>query len=313
MDRHHRLKRTNTISKSVAMGVILFIIGVSITPCVSRCDVTAIDSDQGIQIITQVYDYHGVKDITVRLSTDQYRDLEQYLIQFRSQLNQTTTREAAVPIFKEAVRQLNKYMLLPRETSIEQINNLMVVTTKDVQHPTMVRSASRISDFLNRTNAFCLIAGQTTMNTRFFGFLERGCSGLCWILYYSTVLARRNDYDPVLLNATLTFIKSLQNTVYTINAKRLIGTGLITLGHSHSSSIPPPYRYDPAQGWITSLGLLGKKSWNGTFFGRLLLMAPYNSDSYVFYPGAMGFVGIKLNLRDGTFFFIGSSALVSIE
>jgi len=295
------------------MGVILFIIGVSITPCVSRCDVTAIDSDQGIQIITQVYDYHGVKDITVRLSTDQYRDLEQYLIQFRSQLNQTTTREAAVPIFKEAVRQLNKYMLLPRETSIEQINNLMVVTTKDVQHPTMVRSASRISDFLNRTNAFCLIAGQTTMNTRFFGFLERGCSGLCWILYYSTVLARRNDYDPVLLNATLTFIKSLQNIVYRINAKRLIGTGLITLGHSHSSSIPPPYRYDPAQGWITSLGLLGKKSWNGTFFGRLLLMAPYNSDSYVFYPGAMGFVGIKLNLRDGTFFFIGSSALVSIE
>jgi len=295
------------------MGVILFIIGVSITPCVSRCDVTAIDSDQGIQIITQVYDYHGVKDITVRLSTDQYRDLEQYLIQFRSQLNQTTTREAAVPIFKEAVRQLNKYMLLPRETSIEQINNLMVVTTKDVQHPTMVRSASRISDFLNRTNAFCLIAGQTTMNTRFFGFLERGCSGLCWILYYSTGLARRNDYDPILLNATLTFIKSLQNTVYTINAKRLIGTGLITLGHSHSSSIPPPYRYDPAQGWITSLGLLGKKSWNGTFFGRLLLMAPYNSDSYVFYPGAMGFVGIKLNLRDGTFFFIGSSALVSIE
>jgi len=304
---------TNTISKSVAMGVILFIIGVSITPYVSRCDVTAIDSDQGIQIITQVYDYHGVKDITVRLTIDQYRDLEQYLIQFRSQLNQTTTREAAVPIFKEAVRQLNKYMLLPRETSIEQINNLMVVTTKDVQHPTMVRSASRTSDFLNRTNAFCLIAGQTTMNTRFFGFLERGCSGLCWILYYSIGLARRNDYDPVLLNATLTFIKSLQNIVYTINAKRLIGTGLITLGHSHSSSVPPPYRYDPAQGWITSLGLLGKKSWNGTFFGRLLLMAPYNSDSYVFYPGAMGFVGIKLNLRDGTFFFIGSSALVSIE
>lgn len=313
MDRHHRLKSTNTISKSVTMGVILFIIGVSITPGVSRCDVTAIDSDQVIQITTQVYDYHGVKDITVRLTTDQYRDLEQYLIQFRSQLNQTTTREAAVPFFKEAVRQLNKYMLLPRETSIEQINNLMVVTTKDVQHTALLRSTSRISDFLNRTNAFCLIAGQTTMNTRFFGFLERGCSGLCWILYYSTVFARRNDYDPVLLNATLTFIKSLQNIVYTINAKRLIGTGLITLGHSHSSSIPPPYRYDPAQGWITSLGLLGKKSWNGTFFGRLLFMAPYNSDSYLFYPGAMGFVGIKLNLRDGTFFFIGSSALVSIK
>jgi len=312
MDRYHRLKSTRTISKSVTFGVILLTIGASIIPCITRCIVTASDPNNRIQVTAQVYEDHGFKDITVQLTKDQYRDLEQYLIHFRSQLNQTTTREAAVPLFKEAVRQLNKYTLLPRETSIERINNLMVANTKDVQHTTMLRSTSRISDFLNQTNAFCLIAGETTMNTRFFGFLERGCSGLCWILYYLTLLARRNDNDTALLNTTLTFVKSLRNMIYTINAKRIIGTGMITFGNSHPATIPPPYRYDPAQGWITSLGLLGKKSWNGTFFGRLLLMAPFNSDSYVFYPGAVGFVGIKLNLRDGTF-FLGSSALVSIK
>ncbi len=293
----------------MTFGVAIILIIVSIAPCFMPRGVTA--TNDYIEITTQVYGLKEVKGATIQLTTQQYQELETYLIEFRAHLNQSTTKETTDSLFKEAILELNKYQLLPQGMHIQQVNDLITANIKNAQQTMLLSGLPRISDFLNHTNAFCFIAGETTMNTRFFGILEMGSSALCWILSFFSLIARHNGNDPVFLNTTLTFINSLRNIIYKINAKRIIGTGIITFGHSHTSSIPPPYRYDPAQGWITSLGLLGKKSWNGTFFGRLLFMAPY--DSYLVYPGAMGFVGIKLNRRDGTFFFIGSSAVVSIK
>jgi hypothetical protein len=288
--------------------------GVLRTSPIKISTATLSEEDPFIEVSTQVCGIDERKDTTVLLTKEQYQHLEQYLREFRAKLNQTTTKAAAESLFDEAVRELQKYKMLPPEMSTEHIKDLFVLNSKDASYPTILQRMNRISEYLNHTNAFCLIAGETTRNTRFFGFLEMACSGLCWTLYYSSWIAQHYIDDPVLLNKSLNFTKTVRNIIYTVNAKRITGAGIIAFGNSHSSCIPPPYQYYPAAGWITTLGVLGKKSWNGTFFGRLLLMAPYDSDSYTFYPGAFGFVGIKVNLRaTGTFFFLGSSLLVSVK
>jgi hypothetical protein len=310
--RGKAMENNSFVRKVIAIILLCIIISVTFTSSTIISAAPVSNEENLIEVTTQIIGMNEMKDTTVFLTKEQYQHLEHYLREFRAKLNQTSKKEAAYILFEEAVRELKKYNMVPHEMSTEHINDLFVLNSKDTLSIPILQRMNRISDYLNHTNMFCLIAGETTRNTRFFGFLEMACSGLCWTLYYSSRIAHIDD--PVLLNKSLNFVKSIRNLIYTINAKRITGAGIIAFGNSHSSCIPPPYQYYPAAGWITTLGVLGKKSWNGTFFGRLLLMAPYDTDSYTFYPGAFGFVGIKVNLRaTGTFFFLGSSLLVSVK
>jgi hypothetical protein len=313
MDRYHRLKDTQITKKSVTLGIIFLVIIGTIVPSIPHCVIKATDTNEGIEVTTQIFGVKASKDTIVQLTKEQYQDLKRYLVNFRAQLNQTTTQEDMATLFRKAIYEFDTYGLLSIGMSSEQISNLINLKPQDSKITTKVQGITGKTQLLNQTNALCLIAGETTMNTRFFGFLEMGASALCWILYFLSLISHHNGNNPVLLNNTLNLTQFIRNIIYKINAARVIGTGIITFGDSHPSMIPPPYRYDPAQGWITTIGVLGKKSWNGTFFGRLLWMTPFNSESYMFYPGALGFVGIKLNLRDGTFFFLGSSLLVNVK
>ena len=299
--------------KRFALACVASLFCIAMAPSINYSVVKASQDDDLVEITTQACGVNGYGDVTVTLTGEQYQNLEQYLVEFRARLNQTSTREEAIPIFKEAVAELDKYGLLPKGMSVEQAQQLVKGNSQESQMMNVYRTMSWNSQILNHSNFFCLISGETTMNTRFFSFIEIGSSTLCWLLYVSFLFAQNYVDDPALINNTLSLLKSIRSFFYKINSARITGTGIITFGHSHPASIPPPYRYDPAQGWITTQGLLGKKSWNGTFFGRIFWMAPFNSESYMFYPGALGFVGIKLNKDDGKFFFLGSSLLVSIK
>jgi hypothetical protein len=70
----------------------------------------------------------------VKLTRKQYNDLEHYLVEFRARLNKTSTREEAVPIFKEAEVVLNKYGLLPRGMSVKQAQKLVIGDYKIFQN-----------------------------------------------------------------------------------------------------------------------------------------------------------------------------------
>jgi len=100
-----------------------------------------------------------------------------------------------------------------------------------------------------------------------------------------------------------------------INSIRIIGTGNIAFGNSHVTGghIPPFYHYEPAKGWITTQGLFGKKSWNGSFYGRLLPLQTFDSYETIYYNLAIGFLGIKLKQGDEALFFLGSAIYVNID
>jgi hypothetical protein len=196
--------------------------------------------------------------------------------------------------------------------SVEQAQRLATEMSRNYLVSDYYKNRDYEPQMKNNSNFFCLIAGETTMNTRLFSVIEMGCSVLCWFLFVLSFFAHQINDDTVVINKTISFLKSIRNTYDKINSKRIIGTGIITLGHSHPAQIPPPYRYDPAVGWIMTQGLFGKKSWNGSFFGNIFPISPFDSDSYTFNIGALGFVGIKLNKGNGGLFFLGSAFQVKI-
>ncbi len=89
------------MKKILAVGVILFFIGVAVAPSINQSVVKASQDDDLVEVTTQACGIKGYGDTTVKLTREQYQNLEQYLVEFRARLNQTTTREEAVPFSRK--------------------------------------------------------------------------------------------------------------------------------------------------------------------------------------------------------------------
>jgi hypothetical protein len=72
------------------------------------------------KVTSQVYGVRGFGDTTVHLTEQQYRTLRNYLKTFQERLNQTTTREEALTLFREAIVELDVYGLLPKGMTANQ-------------------------------------------------------------------------------------------------------------------------------------------------------------------------------------------------
>ena len=105
-------------------AVVLLVMG-SLSNVVGYQTVQTIDDNDLVEVTTQACGIQGYGNTTVKLTRQQYNDLEQYLVEFKARLNQTTTREEAIPLFKEAVVELDKYGLLPKGMSVEKAQRLI--------------------------------------------------------------------------------------------------------------------------------------------------------------------------------------------
>ncbi|HWR27885.1 MAG TPA: hypothetical protein VN377_05565 [Candidatus Thermoplasmatota archaeon] len=271
------------VKKGLVVSVILLFIGVAVAPFINQSVVKASSDDDLVEITTQACGIQGYGNNTVKLTREQYQDLEAYLVEFRARLNQTSTREDAVPIFKEAVVELDKYGLLPRGMSVETAQRLILKKYK------MMDEFGSRNKSLN-INLGCLVAGKVDFEIGFYGRLFLLLSRI-WFLTF-----------PLML---MLYILSLVNPVS-------LG-GVITFGshtiYQHGS------QYLPAVGWVTALGILGQQHWNHSFYGKIspIQILVKGGDQIVYYYefiGAIGFCGIKI-VPFG--FFIGSALAVSLD
>jgi hypothetical protein len=154
--------KLNTEKKSLVIIVILLFIGVAVAPSINTSIVKASQDDDLVEVTTQACGISGFGNTTLKLTREQYQDLEQYLVEFRARLNQTTTREEAIPIFKDAVVELDKYGFLPRGMSVERAQQLI---TRYNQNPveTLLNNRQR-EIFPGYDNVFCLLFGNATIN-----------------------------------------------------------------------------------------------------------------------------------------------------
>jgi len=164
MSRNHLLK------KGLAVVIILLFLGVAVVPSINISVVKASTENNSVEVTTEVCGIKGFGTHAVSLTKQEYQNLEQYLVDLRARLNTTTTREKAVPLFKEAVVELNRYGLLPKGMRVGQAQRLVSryyqnsEMLSEFENDIQSRWNKRYNNNLNPNlkNAFCLLFAAAT-------------------------------------------------------------------------------------------------------------------------------------------------------
>jgi len=279
------------MKKLLAVGIIFLFFGVAFVPSINSNVVKT--SDDLVEVTSQACGIKGFRNTTVKLTKQQYQSLEQYLVDFRARLNQTTTREEAVPIFKDAVVELNKYGLLPKGMSVEKVQKLILNGYQNPQ--SLTNLGERKNLFYGRStyeNSHCLIAGYTT-NTASNGPIANIIIGFFFNHRIISIglVGFISNINPIQISSVIGLCE----------ISRDIGYGIY---------------YHPAIGWIYTNGDHGIGKWNGSFYGAI------NGQYYItrlfyliiFLPAIVGFTGVKIGIPlTGPSFYLGKAQEVLIS
>ncbi len=291
------------MKKILAVSFILLFLGVA--PSINQSIATASHNDDVVEVTTQACGIQGYDDTTVTLTREQYQNLEQYLVEFRGRLNQTSTREEAIPLFKEAVMKLDTYGLLPKGMSVRQVQGIITRSAYRSYIPVSFKRIFSAHPSLDTTtsNTVCLIAGRTN-NTCFRG------AGSVLFNEISHRIDSRN------LSIMFWLLSHWLDQLRTYNPLCLVNRGY--LGYYN----PYPPRILLSSGWMTTIGLQGLKKIQGDMIGALPLNKFFFSvgpfPSFQFYPAIIGFIGIKILFNTDLYilkeyFYVGSALWVSIS
>jgi hypothetical protein len=322
------------IKKLLAIGIILLFIGVAVAPSINSTVVKT--SDDLVEVTSQACGIQGFGNTTVKLTREQYQNLEQYLVEFRAKLNQTTTREEAVPLFKDAVVELDKYGLLPKGMSVEHAQKLVI---GDYQSSMLARRINKMFTSSDRNysdyeNYNCLIAGRTDVTMSEGPFLLGArfalLNGFIFFDKIDQYFTQHNHFRLAHLfeiladGAAYFFIVSVLfsmglyfSSYFPLQLLSIIGFGAtFDMSYVYWQLYPLTA---PAHGWIHTNGLNGVKNWSGSFYGDLM----HSHDNiplfswlifFYFYPGILGFSGIKITIPPfGDSFYLGVALEAKIE
>ncbi|KYK23969.1 hypothetical protein AYK25_00985 [Thermoplasmatales archaeon SM1-50] len=298
------------MKKILAVSIILFFIGIAVAPSINHSVVTASIDDDLVEVTSQACGIKGYKDTTVKLTREQYQDLEQYLVEFRARLNQTTSREEAIPLFKDAVVELDKYGLLPEGMSVRQAQDIVTSSSRSVSLPGALRGGRILygSSVNNRRNLFCLVVGHT--NHTWFETAGARLSMIISEILYS--------YDVRLLSYALFFISLNWYVLCNINPLNVLN--IIYVG-CQDPNMNIEY---PASGWVTSIGVFGIQKNKGSMTGALPIQGTYwpwyapEAPIVLGYPAVVGFSGFKIGWMKslywtgGDYDYLGSAVWVRI-
>ena len=290
--------------KCLAIGIILLFVGVTIAPTINYSIVKASTDDDLVEVTTQACGIQGYSNTTVKLTREQYQDLEQYLVEFRARLNQTSTREEAVPLFKDAVVELDKYGLLPRGMSVKRVQNIVI---RNFQNERLIQSIKKNCCDLQlseSSNFLCLVAGNTT-NTQGFGpftfFLTHGL--ILGFLSYQFFIVEAFAFMLMIYQ----FERDINFPLY-LYGHLFFGTYEV---HEHGGNM-----FIPSEGWIQSYGFFGKRNNSGTLYGQIHTIIGWgsvmNTDCTYYFQGIRGFTGLKI-YQSNSYFYLGSCLEVNVN
>jgi len=267
------------MKKVFALGVIFLFIGVAVASSINLSVVKASNDNELIEVTSEACGIKGFGNTTVKLTREQYQNLEQYLVEFRARLNQTTTREEAVPLFKDAVVELDKYGLLPKGISIKQAQKLVIGPSYTLVSKNLMKRVQKNTNVNGVLNFFCLVIGNTnqTYPLNIFGILP------LFFLGKSINILPFRLFGPVIFGKTL----------YDFDGKIA----------DHFS-----------QGWIAAVGLNGLTQNSGScpFKGALYSFSGlFLLNGFRYHVGMIFFSGITLK-NGGSTFLLGFTPCIAL-
>jgi hypothetical protein len=283
--------------KFTTLLFILLFIGVIIAPTINFNTVKASTEDDLVEVTTQACGIQRYGDTTVKLTREQYQNLEHHLVDFRARLNQTSTRDEAVPIFKDVVVELDKYGLLPKGMSVERVERLV---TKSFNP--RIRTFNSL-DLDPDANYFCLVSGVTNETfciSYFYSFLNQ----ITWYVVFNEISPLNLIFFPYVI---WSFIGPFITSTLPFGL-----LSILTFGSLDSVLIGGEHH--PSFGWISSIGLNGMKAYEySELWGTAKDGLPIAMVIGVF-PGVLGFTGIKITWPSAhqNTFFLGTALKVKI-
>jgi hypothetical protein len=296
--------------KCLAIGIILLFIGVAVAPSINQSVVTASQEDDLVEVTTQACGIQGYGDTTVKLTREQYQGLELYLVEFRARLNQTTTREEAIPLYKETVVELDKYGLLPKGMSVEKAQKL-VLSSSNVKNGELFRKIlwDNQKECFLVDNLFCLVCGLCSNSVCFSGTYS----------FLRTMLSLTTNLHSLYgIFFTLAFFDYMfLSLIRFLFPLHLFLFGEITFGRFEDYHGYGDNHHYPSTGWISSIGILGVKTWSDNFYGRIREIeihgGVFEAAITHFYTGIIGFTGLSLSNSGYSNFMIGSCLCTSLS
>jgi hypothetical protein len=295
--------------KGLVIAVIFLFIGVALVPSINFTVVKASDDNDLVEVTTEACGIKGYRGTTMKMTRQQYNNLEQLLGDFRARLNKTTDSEKISLLFKEVIIELNRCGLLPKRMSVEQVQTLIMGKNLNPRYSSLL---DRIQESYRKNagayeNSFCLMAGKTT-TTVSRGLIMSFASFLTlYLLILHTLPLPVFDLITCLMLYFLgagVFFSDLSPLMF----KSTVGIGCFSpMG---PGGVAMPFWY-PAEGWLYTNGLNGMKNWSGRMWGNISLYR-MNYGMFEFYPGALGFSGIKIGLPSSNSFYLGHAITVKV-
>jgi hypothetical protein len=290
--------------KWLAVGICLLFVGLTLASTLKCQMVKASEENDFIEITTQASGIQGYTDTTMTLTRGQYHDLERYLVEFRARLIQTSTREEAGSLFREAVVKLDTYGLLPQGMSVAQAQKLVLGWYPQQTTTGFLQRMSEKNQQTSQNNFLCLVAGELN-NT----YSIRRINNWLWEFLIRKYIETQNYF-------LIPFMMLFENRHELLNKAPLAICDIVGIGY---------YMYDTfhnSSGWFFSVGVGGIKKWTGEMVGTLPGPKIYGfiplggHYGYTLYadPGIWGFSGLKIlpGVVENKF-YLGSALCVGID
>jgi len=257
------------VSKFLVVSVILLINGVGIQPVFASIQFEIVH-DEYFDVTTEFFGLG--KKHTVHLTEAQMEELEILFESIKEKINKAETKEDTIKIYNEAIVELDRFGLFG-DYNIKKIQKLVYGEFQKKRFCSFIERMYNKIFTDNNFNIFCLIAGSTD-NTVLYP-----PSITLFLIFYPLIYYIFQD--PYM---GFNIIFRLFFSWMTPLSLGSIFMGYRSNNRGHEENIP-------ANGWINTLGLFGKKQINGSFYGQIFLdLVP--ADDY--YLGVIGFKGITI-------------------
>jgi len=300
------------MKKIHVIGIICLFIGVSIAPSITSIDISKTETSNSndlVEINLQLCKTSGIEDHKMYITEEQDEQLDVLIKSFKADLDNAETREETIEIYKDMVVSLDELGLLPESTNCKEVQKLV---TGD-------NSFSKVKDFvedkkpiiINRLaekhkeseetsgeleNYLCLIAGQTS-KTSFFGLIGK-------TLHKIVEFFEKYEYYDICL-LFLLFMAFYEEFYTWLNPLPIRAD--ILFGYTEISIPPGEIYYHPSKGWVHTVGSLGIKDLDGSFYGKISSIG--YPPGWTIYIGATGFTGIRMI---GKNFYLGRALKVKL-
>jgi hypothetical protein len=258
--------RPSCVKNGLVVGVIVLLAGVIFVPSLYAND--QLENNQlENKLIEVTIEFWGLgKKHIVQLTQQEAYELDILFESIRNKLDNAETKDETIQIFNDSVIKLDSYGLLG-DCSVKQVQKLVTGRYKTSR---ISRFIDRISDKIpvdNNSNIFCTVYGDAAHSVP--------VSPSEFVIFN---LIKLLPLKNIFLNLLLACRMMLDIVVpFTFG-------GLLTMGYYDGN-------YTPANGYIETVGLKGRKEWDGNFYGQISWGYPRQESHELF--GIIGFTGIS--------------------